>query len=433
MRLSLRLLLQLQSALLAICIIAYPRALHAQTPTQLPQKWNDAVNQLADKIAAAISPTHTLTLDLLENSSSISAAGATALVQSLSRALAQHNFRVTQADEPETLIYLTISEAAQGAVFTADIRRNYQDDAKPLVAIVALPGSVAMSSSQGAAPLILQRKFIFAQTPRFLDFTMPDPAGAAEGRLLLLEPGQVDYYRTEQAQWLPDKLIPVRSPFPASRDPRGIMTTDDEGIHVFLPRDTCTGSGDGRTDLRCSPNVQAKSPHTYSLARSWPVFGDKSLVASAPYAFDRNYFVQLGAAFGDVAVNLPAFYSGAAQGKNQKWVLAELDGNARLYDEGATPAATFPNWGDSIVSVVADCDPSWLLLVTGNGDWTVRDTIRIYEVTDHQAATIGQPLEFPGPILALWPSDDGKSARVVSRNLQTGMYEASIVSVSCGN
>jgi hypothetical protein len=73
------------------------------------------------------------------------------------------------------------------------------------------------------------------------------------------------------------------------------------------------------------------------------------------------------------------------------------------------------------------------VLVTGIGDWTVRDTLRIYRVADHQAVTVGQPLEFSGPILALWPTQDDKSARVVSRNLQTGMYEASIVSVSCGN
>ncbi|MGA7914421.1 MAG: hypothetical protein WCA00_04235 [Candidatus Acidiferrales bacterium] len=391
------------------------------------------MNQLADKIASEISPTHSLTVELRENSSSISAAGATALVQSLSRALAQHNFRVIQAEEPETMIYLTISDATNGAIFTADIRRNYQDNAEPLTAIVALPGSVAMTSAQSAAPLILQRKSVFAQRDRFLDFMLPGASSGTEGRLVLLQPDQVDYFRTEQTRWVRDKSIQVHSRFHVSRDPRGLIAMDDEGIHVYLPQDTCSGSGDGQTDLVCSPNVRVKSPYTYSLARSWPVFGEKSLAAFAPYAFDRNYFVQLAAGFGDVGVNLPAFYSGAAQGKNQKWILAELDGNARLYDEGPTPAATFSNWGDSIISVEAGCDPAWLLLVTGNGDWTVRDTIRIYEVTDHQAVTIGQPLEFPGPILALWPADDGKSARVVSRNLQTGMYEASIVSVSCGN
>jgi hypothetical protein len=35
--------------------------------------------------------------------------------------------------------------------------------------------------------------------------------------------------------------------------------------------------------------------------------------------------------------------------------------------------------------------------------------------------------------VALWPSDDGKSVRAVSRNLQTGMYEASLINLYCGN
>jgi hypothetical protein len=433
MRPSRRLHLQFQTTLLAIYFVACPHALFAQTSAQLPQQWNDAVSQLADKIAAEISPTHTLTLDLRENSSSISAAGATALLQSLSGALAQHNFRVIQAEEPETMIYLTISEATQGAIFTADIRRNYQDDAEPLVAIVALPRSVALSSGQSAAPLVLQRKFIFAQPDRFLDFMLPGASRDAEGSLVLLEPNQVDYFQNKQAQWMLDRSISVHSGFHGPRDQRGLIAMGDEGIHMYLPHDTCTGSGGGRTDLVCSTNVLVKSPAAQSLRPSWPLFPGGFQRAVALYAFDRNYFLRLGASFGDVMVDLPPFYSGAPKGEEQKWILAELDGDARLYDEGATPAAVFPSWGDDIVSVAADCDPAWLLLVTGNGDWTVRDTIRIYEVTDHQAVAIGQPLEFPGPILALWPSDDGKSARVVSRNLQTGMYEASIVSVSCGN
>jgi len=40
-------------------------------------------------------------------------------------------------------------------------------------------------------------------------------------------------------------------------------------------------------------------------------------------------------------------------------------------------------------------------------------------------------LQVPGPVLTLWPANDGKSARVVTRNLETGDYEASIVTVAC--
>jgi hypothetical protein len=94
---------------------------------------------------------------------------------------------------------------------------------------------------------------------------------------------------------------------------------------------------------------------------------------------------------------------------------------------------TFLGWGDDAVSISAGCGRSEQALVTGTGDWSRPDHIQFYEVTNGQASPMGQPMEFPGPILALWPGGDGKSARAVSRNLQTGMYEASIVSVACGN
>jgi hypothetical protein len=113
------------------------------------------------------------------------------------------------------------------------------------------------------------------------------------------------------------------------------------------------------------------------------------------------------------------------------WIVTELDGKARLYDTSAKPSATFSRWGDDIASLVTGCDGEWQVLVTGTGDWTEPDHIQTYDIRERQAAAVGQPLEFPGPILALWPSTDMRSARVVSRNLQTGLYEASIVSVTC--
>ncbi len=87
---------------------------------------------------------------------------------------------------------------------------------------------------------------------------------------------------------------------------------------------------------------------------------------------------------------------------------------------------------ESDAALASTCSGSPLVLSTGPGDWTVPDFIQAYE-DKNPREPIAQPIQFPGPILALWPSEDGKTARVVSRNLQTGAYEASIVSVSCGD
>jgi hypothetical protein len=85
------------------------------------------------------------------------------------------------------------------------------------------------------------------------------------------------------------------------------------------------------------------------------------------------------------------------------------------------------------VSIASGCGSAWQVLVTGSGDWTEKDQIQLYEIRDRGAVAIGEPVELTGPILALWAGEDGKSARVISRNLESGLYEASMVSVSCSN
>ncbi|MGA8100586.1 MAG: hypothetical protein WB869_00445, partial [Candidatus Acidiferrales bacterium] len=59
-------------------------------------------------------------------------------------------------------------------------------------------------------------------------------------------------------------------------------------------------------------------------------------------------------------------------------------------------------------------------------------TIQLYQIGDRQAVAVGQPISFAGPVRALWAASGGDSARAISQNLQTGAYEASSISISCG-
>jgi hypothetical protein len=435
MRPSRGLPLRFQATLVVLFFIPVVFATPAQNSNPLPAQWNEAVSELADKIAVTVRPTRSLTLSLAENTSAISPADATLLIHLLETELAARKIRVIQEESPETIVYVKISEGAEGPLVTAQVRRDDDEDTTGQIAIVALQRRTATSSGEAGVPLILQRKFVFAQAEPILDFMGPDASDSAIPRLMVLDRDRVAYLRLDQTQWSLDSSVPVRSRFPPSRDPRGLIAKDDDGIRVHLPHDYCVGFGSDRTDLKCRPNVRTKPAVDVALGQSWPLIGGGSHRPSAGYASYRNYFDAPIALFGDVMKVLPAFYSAALMNdqKNAPWILAELDEHARLYDFNAMPDAAFSGWGDGIVTVKAECDPTWLVLVTGTGDWTVRDTLRIYRVTDRQAAMVGQPIEFSGPILALWPADNAKSARVVSRNLQTGMYEASIVSVSCGN
>ena len=98
----------------------------------------------------------------------------------------------------------------------------------------------------------------------------------------------------------------------------------------------------------------------------------------------------------------------------------------------AGPVSNGNESGDGLL-LDLNCGDARVALVTGSGDWSEPDSIQAFELRDEALVPSGDPLPFEGPVLALWPSADLKSARAVALNLRTGMYEASIISVTCGN
>lgn len=81
------------------------------------------------------------------------------------------------------------------------------------------------------------------------------------------------------------------------------------------------------------------------------------------------------------------------------------------------------------------CDGRFVILASGNGDWTQPDSIQGYALTDleGQAAVSGSPVEFDGPVLALYREGKQSAARAVVHNLKTGNYEAYIVTATCSH
>jgi hypothetical protein len=81
------------------------------------------------------------------------------------------------------------------------------------------------------------------------------------------------------------------------------------------------------------------------------------------------------------------------------------------------------------------CDGRFVILASGNGDWTQPDSIQGYALADleGQATVSGSPIEFDGPVLALYREGKQSAARAVVHNLKTGNYEAYIVTATCSH
>jgi hypothetical protein len=60
------------------------------------------------------------------------------------------------------------------------------------------------------------------------------------------------------------------------------------------------------------------------------------------------------------------------------------------------------------------------------------DAVEAYEIVNRKALAASAPVDFAGPVIELWPVDEGHAAIAICENVKTGSYEAFRLSISCG-
>ena len=388
----------------------------AQATSSLPHAWDEVVYALAQKAATAMGTVRAFSVNVKD----VSAAAPVDLAEierTFDQDMQARGMRPVAAPG-DAQIQISISQNVAGFVLVAEVHRA---DAQQ-VAIVPVTGDESQSG-QPAAEAGLQRRIVWQQATRLLDF---DQASADDGRTFwyLLEPDRLEAYQFAGGQQVLHEASPISRRY-ATRDLRGwIQATDATHVSALVGGTRCDVSWSPSFALDCHENT----------GQQWPMGA-----GSWTFTPGRNYFSGTITLSNSLQTKFPPFFSSASpppgtstQGASRR-VVAGIDGQTQFFEGGAEPVASFADRGSDIISIADACGSGWQILATGVGDWTEKDQIQLYEVRDRKALAVGQPLELPGPTLALWPTDDGKSARVISRNLETGLYEASIVSVSCGN
>jgi hypothetical protein len=153
---------------------------------------------------------------------------------------------------------------------------------------------------------------------------------------------------------------------------------------------------------------------------AWPTeFGPAELVSG------RNFFSASGIAhFFTVA--------GARDRETPLWIFAGLDGRAHFYTHTLAEAGAFAGWGSDIAGIESACGGRRQVLASLPGDACQVDSIQAFEIADRQPIAVSLPVEFPGPVTALWREENPNAAIAVSRDLRTGRYAAFRLSISCG-
>jgi len=235
------------------------------------------------------------------------------------------------------------------------------------VAMVTVPRGV--ESAPRAGGVLLDAKLVFQQPTQILDFALPAAQPGEQTILAVLEPARLVFYSQGLSDWQFAREVDSDSAW-ATRDWRG---------HIDLSQVAEQGPNAG--DARWQKN-ECKGD-----------FEHPNTVACAV---------------------------------NERTGDAWIAGNVR---EPFTP----PGGGDA-VSIALQCRSHPVALATGSGDWTQGDFIQGYEMLGgpgQAASASGNPISFSGPITAIWPSSASSTARAVIHNLQTGNYEAYLVTASC--
>src|SRR5207253_10671436 len=102
----------------------------------------------------------------------------------------------------------------------------------------------------------------------------------------------------------------------------------------------------------------------------------------------------------------------AEEQSGRRWIFTRLDRRAWLHDAALEPVAPLAAWGSDIASVPAKCGPGSLVLATRPADGSEKDSIRVYQIVERQAAEAAPAIDMPGPVTALWPIDESSVVAV---------------------
>jgi hypothetical protein len=413
--------------LLFLCSVLAARG---QQPAQSPSPWGSIVREFASKIVTAGSVRGEGRLSL-QNLCSLDASTADSIEGGLLEQLSSRGFRDNPvvADNggplsppaPPIDIRVTLSQNLAGLIWIAELRTP---SGRKVVMLPVTTPTGAPSNEVRPVPAIVHT-VSWRQPEPMLDFAMVPATPQSSAQLMVLSPERVTFFRFEQDAWHLTASAAIEHPQPWPRDLRGRIELESGKLSVYLPGIFCSGSAGTELGLYCAPGAE----------KPWPVGNDGLGARTAKFDPARNYFVdpiQLSKSDG---ARSAAFYSAAElqdfSYAGRQSIRAALDGSVQLAEGRDVISVKFPGWGSDIVSFYGGCAGLSPVLATGTGDDTSTDTIQIYQVADRQAVAAGQPISFPGPVRALWLARDANSARVVSQNLQTGMYEASSISISC--
>ncbi len=246
------------------------------------------------------------------------------------------------------------------------------------------------------AAATVDKKLLWEQDDPILD------AAVAGDSVIVLTPAAL--IRTAPLQSAP---LPATKAGP--RDPRGRLRVLGAAIHANLPGVTCSGTVEPLS-VSCKPGDEP-----------WTVDSAGRALLLANFAAGRNYFDGRVVSQAGARKTIPPFYSAAAA--DGIWIVAAVDGRAVLFDSAMEPAGNAGvAWGSDVAGSDTLCGGAPVVLASRAGDGA--DAIQAFAVVNRTPVALGQAVEMPGRVTALWAP-----GIAVVRN--GAKYQAYSITVGC--
>jgi hypothetical protein len=379
-------------------------------------EWTGPEQALARKIIAVTGP-GAMALDFV-NRSSLSKKDFDDISTGLKSQLNASGIQFARPEQAVMNVQVSLSENLGQYVWVAEIR---QGTAQASTVMVSIPRAEPKMYVHQAAPLTIRKIPLWSQEQRILDLVSLDVNGTPL-HLVVLSPEKLDVYQFQDGRWQQNQSLPIVHARAWPRDMRGRLLLSREHLFdIYLPGVYCQTTATVPLTLSCRDSDDP-----------WPL-GTGDIGLSAFFSPTRNFFTGVLVPGISKQTTAPRFFSAAAipREKYTLWLFSGMDGQLHLLD-GITDQAARLGWGSDLVSVKSGCGTGWQALAVRNGDFG-SDSLRAFDFPDRDPIPVSQVVDFDGGITALWPEPGGTTAMAVSRNSETGKYEAFRLAITCGH
>ncbi len=266
-------------------------------------------------------------------------------------------------------VVVTATENRRGPLLVAEIQKGQET-------VVETAGYSSQRTAPSSRPVLVSR-LLWEQDEPILDLALMDSQS-----LLVLSPSGVKLCRRSETQC---ETKDARAPALIPRDPRGRLVVSGDAFRAYLPDDE---SGEFQID---GEQVHF-SPGQNTLENA---SGEK-------------------------------FFSIARAGSFR--LVAGIDGRMRISQGQQT--LVLDGWGSDIVGIASSCEPGPLVVATSSSESNASDSAAAYEITGQNSSAATDPIQFQGPVTALWPVAGG--ALAVVHQLAIGRYAAYNLTLDCG-